>query len=257
MKDRNFDDIADRFDRNIYGGSKGFVRQSVLRRDFSDLGLYQNPPETLLDAGGGFGWVAREFAPLGTECTVVDISKKMISIGEKYWLKQCQEESTLNEGIEWRVQSIQQTQGEFDLVACHAVLEWVEHPQEVLKILTQQVVSGGTLSLMVFNQVALIWKNVLFGKIQKVLEGTMNGFGHSLTPTNAYTIDQVKQWLLDLGFIIHRVSGVRVFHDYLDPEIRDKLLIEPEDFMSLEYQYSLDPVHQQMARYIHFVCYKP
>ena len=107
---------------------------------------------------------------------------------------------------------------------------------------------------MVFNKVALIWKNVLYGKVDKVLEERMQGFGQSLTPHHAFTIEQMQGWLVDRGLSIQRVSGVRVFHDYLETSVRDKLWSDPETLLALERKYSLDPIHQQMARYIHFIC---
>ena len=35
--DRNFDDLAPRFKRNVYGGLKGELRLRVLQRDFDEF----------------------------------------------------------------------------------------------------------------------------------------------------------------------------------------------------------------------------
>ena len=72
------------------------------------------------------------------------------------------------------------------------------------------------LSLMVFNEVALIWKNVLSYRVEKVLEGRLHGFGNSLTPKHAFTIEQMTDALSKRGFQIDSISGVRVF-DFLAP----------------------------------------
>lgn len=52
MSDRNFDDIADKFSRNIYGTAKGKIRQAVIWDDLQQL-LTQLPdrPLRILDAG--------------------------------------------------------------------------------------------------------------------------------------------------------------------------------------------------------------
>lgn len=52
MSDRNFDDIADKFSRNIYGTTKGKIRQAVIWDDLQQL-LTQLPdrPLRILDAG--------------------------------------------------------------------------------------------------------------------------------------------------------------------------------------------------------------
>lgn len=52
MQDRNFDDIAEKFARNIYGTTKGKIRQAVVWQDLTGL-LAQLPqrPLRILDAG--------------------------------------------------------------------------------------------------------------------------------------------------------------------------------------------------------------
>ncbi|PLN50134.1 tRNA uridine 5-oxyacetic acid(34) methyltransferase CmoM, partial [Klebsiella pneumoniae] len=37
MQDRNFDDIAEKFSRNIYGTTKGQLRQAILWQDLEPL----------------------------------------------------------------------------------------------------------------------------------------------------------------------------------------------------------------------------
>lgn len=254
MSDRNFDDLAAKFARKIYGGSKGAVRISVLERDLTEVGLFDSPPRTMLEAGGGFGFMAQRLAKLGTHCTVVDISQNMLDHGQATWKKQTVEDESEWGTIDWKHQSIQDTMGTYPLVCCHAVLEWVEEPESVLNSICERVSDNGILSLMVFNEVALIWKNVLFGRVEKVLEGRLHGFGNSLTPKHAFTIEQIRNWLEERGFEIEIVSGVRVFHDFLSPQVREKLWTDSETYLELELNYSRDPIHQQMGRYLHFVC---
>ena len=52
MQDRNFDDIAEKFSRNIYGTTKGQLRQAILWQDL-DRVLAEMGPQKLrvLDAG--------------------------------------------------------------------------------------------------------------------------------------------------------------------------------------------------------------
>ena len=37
MRDRNFDDIAEKFSRNIYGTTKGQLRQTILWQDLDTI----------------------------------------------------------------------------------------------------------------------------------------------------------------------------------------------------------------------------
>ncbi len=54
MKDRNFDDIAEKFARNIYGTTKGMLRQAILWQDLDTLlATFGSRPLRIIDAGGG------------------------------------------------------------------------------------------------------------------------------------------------------------------------------------------------------------
>lgn len=63
MQDRNFDDIAEKFSRNIYGTTKGQLRQAILWQDL-DRVLEEIGGRKLrvLDAGGGEGQTAIKMA---------------------------------------------------------------------------------------------------------------------------------------------------------------------------------------------------
>lgn len=79
IQDLNFDDIADKFARNIYGTTKGKIRQAVLWQDLQAL-LAQMPqrPLCILDAGGGEGRIAAQLAALGHQVVLCDLSAQMI-----------------------------------------------------------------------------------------------------------------------------------------------------------------------------------
>ena len=43
MRDRNFDDIAEKFSRNIYGTTKGQLRQTILWQDLDNSCRLRGP----------------------------------------------------------------------------------------------------------------------------------------------------------------------------------------------------------------------
>lgn len=79
MQDRNFDDIAEKFSRNIYGTTKGQLRQAILWQDL-DRVLAEMGPQKLrvLDAGGGEGQTAIKMAERGHQVILCDLSAQMI-----------------------------------------------------------------------------------------------------------------------------------------------------------------------------------
>ena len=57
MQDRNFDDIAEKFSRNIYGTTKGQLRQAILWQDLEPLLAQLGPgPLRVLDAISPLRW---------------------------------------------------------------------------------------------------------------------------------------------------------------------------------------------------------
>lgn len=62
----------------------------------------------------------------------------------------------------------QQVTGLFDLVMCHAVLEWVTSSDEVIGVLSAFVKPNGQLSLMFYNQNVAVFKTVLRGYFESL-----------------------------------------------------------------------------------------
>lgn len=66
MQDKNFDKLAQKFAKNIYGTPKGEIRAAVLWRDLAPaLAQFGDKKLRILDAGGGFGYFSQKLARLG------------------------------------------------------------------------------------------------------------------------------------------------------------------------------------------------
>lgn len=247
--DRNFDDLAHRFKRNVYGGLKGDVRLQVLQRDLFEhiAGLEEGRALRILDAGGGQGQLAIELAKKGHEILLCDISAEMLNLAEEKI-----NGAGVADKISTRQVAIQDligTEEPFDLVMCHAVLEWVAEPEALLQVLQKLTRQGGYLSLTFFNVNSIVFKNLLRTNFKKVLEDDYTGYRGSLTPTNPLVPEQVYSWLSDLPVQQQCLSGIRCFHDYiLDPEMRNN---EPEQQMALELRLSRVEPYRSLGRYIH------
>lgn len=257
--DRNFDDLAHRFRRNVYSRLKGTIRLAVLRRDlFEAIPALGNPAAdgglTILDAGGGQGQLSLGLAALGHRVALCDISANMLAGAA---------EQVAAEGLDDRVTlhhlAIQdycaQHPGGADLVLCHAVLEWVADPRALLESLLLALKPGGSLSLSFYNIHGLAMKNLLRGNFAKVMEEDYRGFRGSLTPPDPPSPEQVSEWLDALG--VERVcySGIRCFHDYLlDPALRES---SPDAQLALELRLSRQEPFRGLGRYLHLLVRKP
>ncbi len=92
MQDRNFDDIAEKFSRNIYGTTKGQLRQAILWQD-TDRVLEEIGGRKLrvLDAGGGEGQTAIKMAERGHQVTLCDLSGEMIARARRRPRQRCEQ----------------------------------------------------------------------------------------------------------------------------------------------------------------------
>ncbi len=255
-QDRNFDDMAKRFKRNVYDRLKGGIRLAVLRRDFEAFMpelFHPSRPFKVLDAGGGQGQFSLMLAALGHEVVVCDVSAEMLKLAQE----QCEAEglSTKVTFVHGSIQDyVPQHPQAFDLILCHAVLEWIVEPEALLNHLLTGLKPGGWLSLSYYNINSIKMKNLLRGNFQKVIEDDYTGYRGSLTPTFPRDPEDVNRWLEQLPLKTACRSGIRCFHDYLlDPELRDA---NPEEQMTLELRFSQQEPWRSLSRYIHVLSKK-
>lgn len=255
MHDRNFDDIAEKFARNIYGTTKGKIRQAVIWQDLTTLLAQNNQrPLRILDAGGGEGHMACQLAALGHHVLLCDLSGEMIRRAASL-----AEQKGVSQNIQF-VQSSAQDIGQHlaqpvDLILFHAVLEWIAEPQAALQALFDCLVPGGTLSLMFFNAHGLLMRNVVLGNFQLVEPEVRRRRARSLSPQYPHNPSQVYTWLEQMGMKISGKTGVRVFHDYL--QNRQLQTQKFEELLALEQQYCRQEPYISLGRYIHVMAHKP
>ncbi|MEH2920227.1 tRNA uridine 5-oxyacetic acid(34) methyltransferase CmoM [Samsonia erythrinae] len=255
MQDRNFNDIAEKFAQNIYGTTKGKLRQAVLWQDLSDL-LTQLParPLRILDAGGGEGHMACRLAALGHQVLLCDVSDEMIQRAKNAAMAQGVIDNM--RFVPCSAQDIAQyMESPADLILFHAVLEWVAQPQQVLKILYDCLSPGGALSLMFYNYHGLLMRNILLGNFDYVQAGMPKRKRRSLSPDHPLDPQEVYSWLEAMGLTISGKTGVRVFHDYL--QNKQQQIDRFADILALEQQHCRQEPFVSLGRYIHVMAHKP
>jgi len=259
-QDRNFDDLAKRFQKNIYGGLKGEIRLAVLNRDFSEHFNYapftekmSAKPLHILDAGGGQGQFSLKFAQAGHFVVICDISIEMLKLAEQEVVKLGLQKQVqlIHCAIQDLPQHLDAEECQFDVVLCHAVLEWVTNPLELLENLNSYLILNGFLSLTFYNLHSLIYKNLLRTNFKKIQTNDFGGARGSLTPINPLYPEQVFDWLAALPLKNLATSGIRVFHDYIfNQEHRER---DPETVIELELGFSRKAPYQLLGRYIHIM----
>lgn len=250
VKDRNFDDITHKFAKNIYGTTKGKIREAVVWQDIqSILSQYPNKQKlTILDAGGGQGQIACKLAKLGHNVTLCDISAQMLAIAKSH----AESENVSLHYINRAIQDLSEDSVQcYDIVLCHAVLEWVEDGKGLLIALKKLIKPNGYLSLMFYNLHGLLFRTVTLGNFGYVQTGLNKRKKKTLSPDYPRNPDEVYQWLMALDLDILQKTGVRVFHDYMLDKAKQQNRFE--ELLALEKQFCRQEPYLQLARYIHIL----
>lgn len=261
--DRNFDDLAQRFARNVYGGLKGRIRLSVLRRDFGQHWPFPpfvpdtgRSPLRILDAGGGQGQFSLPLARAGHAITLCDLSEQMLrgARAEAEQLGVSERVTLVQSAIQSLDDALPDGAEPFDLVICHAVLEWVLDPEALIDHLIRWLKPGGHLSLCYYNLHGAVYKNLLRANFKKVERGDYGGFRGSLSPINPLYPETVDQWLAARPLERLATSGIRVFHDYiLEKSLREQA---PDKVVEQELRLSQLEPYRSLGRYMHVLLKK-
>lgn len=257
--DRSFDAIADHFEKKVYGGLKGEIRLAVLRRDIfgyaEQLSQTLGRPLRILDVGAGLAQIAIELSVQGHTVVINDISANML---EK--AKASAEQSDKNIDITWHVCPYQELEAKlakddadkFDLILCHALLEWLADPAAVMDFFDNQLTDDGVLSLCFYNPASFDYRNLIMGNFN-LLDNTNYKADNnkSLTPNYPVAKQEVESWLQQHHYQIVLESGLRVFHDYAP--LKRGGHNDPEAVIRMELRYSQQEPYKWLGRYLHIM----
>ena len=244
--DRHFDELATRFAEKIYGGAKGAIRLAVLQADLKEV--LPARPLRVLDVGAGLGHMSLWLAGHGHAVTLAEPAAPMLD-GARARFAEAGLAATFIQAP-WQ-ELLGRFEQPFDLVLCHAVLEWLAEPPAILPVLHQLTAPDGWLSLAFYNRDALIYRNLLKGHFRKLRKERFAGEGQSLTPQRPLDPRELAGQLDD-WFRVEQSSGVRVFHDYMPAEFQARA--ELSDLLEMELAHRRHPAFAGLGRYLHWLC---
>jgi S-adenosylmethionine-dependent methyltransferase len=232
-----------------------------LRADLTFAHLLDALPEApdslhVLDIGCGTGSASIRLARLGCYVVALDSSPAMLQLMEQTVIEsgvrdkidlKCGDASRLDESL---------ASGQFDVVVCHNVLEYVDDPESVLRGVSRRLRnSASILSVLVRNQAGEVLKAALqtgdLVAAENNLEtewGTESLYGGSV---RFFTPESMETMLRNASLTIVARRGVRVLSDYLPANIsRAK---EYQQIFALEQKLSERTEFFGMARYLHYI----
>lgn len=256
--DRSFDAIADHFEKKVYGGLKGDIRLAVLRRDIfiycTQMSQMLRRPLRILDVGAGLAQIASELAAQGHTLVINDISANML---EKAQANAVCVEKDLD--IRWYVCPYQELEEKlagntekFDLIMCHALLEWLAEPAAVMDFFDKHLTEHGALSLCFYNPASFDYRNLIMGNFN-LLDNTEYKADNkkSLTPNHPVAKEEVELWLRSHEYQTILASGLRVFHDYAP--LKRGGHNDPDAVIRMELRYSQLEPYKWLGRYLHIL----
>jgi 2-polyprenyl-6-hydroxyphenyl methylase / 3-demethylubiquinone-9 3-methyltransferase len=149
-----------------------------------------------LDVGCGAGLLTEPLTRLGARATGVDAAPELIAAAREH-------AAAMGLDIDYRERTVEETEGQFDLVTAMEVVEHVADPGAFLKALAKRLAPGGLLILSTPN--ATGWSRLMMMVIGegtgRIPKGT-HDFGKFLGP------ERMQQLLADAGLKCLDVEGI-------------------------------------------------
>ena len=248
--DRIFDGIAEKFSNNIYGTTKGKLRHTLL---CDVLAPYLEKPLRAIEIGGGTGVMTAHIASLGHSVVLTDASKDVLTQASSLF----ESMSSINgDDITVRHQFLQSIEdlAEFDLIVCHAVLEWLDAPFDAIDFIHQNMKKGARLSLSFFNQDANLFANAIYGNFDYIAKGMKVKKQVRLNPKQPLSAMRVVEHCESLGFAVLDKAGIRCFHDYMRDVTHQNSKFD--DLLALERQYHKKAPYMWLGKYFQLILEK-
>lgn len=253
-QDRIFNGLSQRFKRTIYANNdpRGAIRLYITQNDLSTYLPKPTVHSQALDIGAGLGQMSVWLAEQGWNNVVLsEPSPEMLQQAQA--LVSSTSYSQVIDLQSFSIQTLPESyEKQFDLIICHAVLEWLAEPRQTLQQLTRYLKPDGYLSLMFFNRTSKEFRHLIGGDLDAVLENRIASDGkQGLAPISPLLPTEVLSWLPDLQLELVQWSGVRCFYDYTYQSVRKQLPLEK--LLPLERHYSHLEPWRSLARYQHFI----
>jgi S-adenosylmethionine-dependent methyltransferase len=272
MQDKHFDGHESRFEKNIYETNKGKLRLALLktqlRRVLPCIEMSSNEYNgslSLLDVGGGLGHMSQWSLEQGHQVTYIEPAEKLFNTfcdksraelesGQLQALNMSFQEFNSGAQTSAKVSGELVSKTRYDLIICHAVLEWTTEHQPFIQQLLSRLKPDGYLSLAFYNQHSIHIANAIKGNLRKLASGNIAGDGSGLTPINPPKTQDVDDILQAMQVADVHKFGIRVLHDYMWKKSRDKISFE--DLLTMELQYMAETPYRDMGRYCHWIIQK-
>lgn len=206
---------------------------------------------TVVDVGGGTGGFAVPLAQSGHTVTVVDASPDALAALTR---------RAADAGVAQRVRAVQGDgdalaalvePGSVDLILCHAVLEVVDQPADVVAAVAAALRPGGAVSVLVAGRAAAILGRAINGHLRSasaLVTDPEGRAGARDTLRRRYDAETAAALLRSAGLQVEETHGVRVLADLLPAAVVEE---DPQALLDLELSLSAQPPFRDIASQLH------
>lgn len=206
-----------------------------------------------LDVGGGTGVLASRLAVEGMHVTVVDSSEAMLALAAETARLGNMHARIAFEHADASELAVLFAPGEFDLAACHNVVEYVDEPQAVIHAISNVVRPGGIVSVLARNRAGETMRAALKAhdldaardalNVEQVRESLYGGPARLFDAARLHAMMDATRSLEVIA-----VRGVRVLADYLPPSLSETKEAYAR-LLEFEYELGMRQDFSQVARY--------
>jgi S-adenosylmethionine-dependent methyltransferase len=227
---------------------------AVLRRE---MHRHAGRELRVLDVGGGTGGFAVPMAEAGHRVTVVDASPDALAALTR---------RAAEAGVDDRVRAVQGDgdalaglvdPGSVDLILCHAVLEVVDDPAEVVAAMAAALRPGGAISVLVAGRAAAVLGRAINGNLEAaaaLITDPDGRAGPRDTLRRRYDLETAAALLGAAGLRVEEIHGVRVLADLLPAAVLES---DPQAMLDLELSLSARPPFRDIASQLHVFARRP
>ena len=208
-----------------------------------------------LDLGCGTGAAAVRLARLGVHVTMLDSSLAMLYLAKRAaFAEGVSEQVTLKHGDANELSSLFNV-GLFDVILCHNLLEYVEHPGAVLREAVRLMKFPAILYVLVRNRAGEVLKAAIqTGDLARAETALTAEWGEESLyggKVRLFTLDPLEVMLKEASLTMIAQRGVRCVADYLPQQISRSA--EYERIFALEHKLGTRAEFAAIARYTQYL----
>jgi S-adenosylmethionine-dependent methyltransferase len=243
---REFDGLALKLEKNVYGSAKGLIRMKLLEKDLGDfVPRFTEGGLRISDIGGGAGRFASLCAGKGHAVRLSDSSRQMLRLAEEELRKESPDRPVRLVLEDFLASSPEE---EHDLYCLHGCVEWMENSRRALRKVCGEMPAGSYLSLLIFNSDRLTLKEGINGWLHPDIAPPKK---RNLTPPGGLSPLETAEILDSENGTILLQSGIRIFHSFFrqfDPEG-----VSDEQWLEQEAAWYRKPPFNGLGEHSHFI----